>query len=326
MDHLALNVYYWGRAPQVRLLVECLGPALRELREEGLVRRCWWTRFDARGPHLSVLLAMPAGGEAEVRRRLGGPVAAYLAEHPSTEHVTPEELEKRHAECRGKRMCALDSEPGFAPNNTYGFTDHSPDGYPYWIFEGLIGGDRFWDLGCDLALWTIARLGEGGGTVAAIRWMADVDHALRRARADPAAFWRHHATTLLLPLSERLENDEAGVLQALPTSVGERNRAVFARIWDEAEVTPPAWPSLGEFLGTILAGDGSPPSRRWMQLREIDHCTLAQLDQPVLLHVPLVLYAWQRNLEPSAGPSGSAPPAPAGAATTSSITATAANS
>ncbi|MET0400024.1 MAG: lantibiotic dehydratase C-terminal domain-containing protein [Longimicrobiaceae bacterium] len=326
MDHLALNVYYWGRAPQVRLLVECLGPALGELREEGLVRRCWWTRFDARGPHLSVLLATADGGAAELRNRLGERVAAYLAEHPSTEPVAPEELEKRHAECRGKQMCALDAEPGFAPNNTFGFTDHAPAGYPFWIFEGLADADRFWDLASGLSLWTIARLRQGAGTRAAVRWVADVDHALRRAGADPAAFWRHHATTLLPPLAGRLESDEAGVLQALPASVGERNRAAFAQVWAEAEATPPAWPFLDDLLGIILAGGGAPPSRRWMQLREVDHCTLAQLDQPVLLHVPLVLYAWQRNLEPFAGPSGSTVPAPAGAASTSSITAIAAGS
>ncbi|MBV9773856.1 MAG: hypothetical protein JO040_07895, partial [Gemmatimonadetes bacterium] len=113
-----------------------------------------------------------------------------------------------------------------------------------------------------------------------------------RAGADPAEFWRHHAKTLLVHLEERLEADEAQVLATLPTVVGERNREVFTRLWDET----PAWPPARRLVEIVLAGDGRTPGQQRALLREINHFTLAQLGQPVMHHIPLILYAWQRNL------------------------------
>lgn len=297
MPHLAVNVYHWGSAPQHRLLADCLGPAARELQGEGLLDRFWFTRFDTRGPHVCALFTPPAGRDAELRARLGAHLDAYLGAHPSTEIVSDEEIERRHAECRGKQLCVIDDEPGFAANNTYLMAPHPPDGYPFQLGYGVAAEGELWRLVQELALWAIEQLQAGTATAGAVRWIAAVDRELLRAGANPAEFWRHHATTLLVYLEERLEADEAQVLATLPTVVGERNRAVFDRLWSG---DTPGMPDAGRLVDIVLAGDGRTPLQQRRLLREVNHCALAQLGQPVLHHIPLVLYAWQRNLPPQA--------------------------
>src|SRR6185436_17825658 len=63
------NVYLWSRAAQNRFLTRCLGPAIRELQDQGLASGFWFDRFDARGPHVFFLLR-PIGEPMTVRELL----------------------------------------------------------------------------------------------------------------------------------------------------------------------------------------------------------------------------------------------------------------
>jgi hypothetical protein len=303
MDHLALNVYLWDWSEEDRLLVQVLGPALRELRSEGLVRSFWFTRFDARGPHVFVLLSTPPLGATVVRERLGT-LLGELAAYGGTGDLAPGELEKRHTECRGRHLCSIDAEPDFAPRNSYRFAVQPPNGYPYHLLPAT--ADELWELMTELSSWNLEHLNGAKSSAAALRWVATMDQALTLAGMDAAEYWRYHATTLLISLAERLETNEEAVLAALPRSVGDRNRAVFDRAWDEPEPSPEPWPGTARLVEAIRSMDLS-PSTRWAVLREIDHGALIQLGLPTLKHVPLVLYAWMRNLPlgrpPTAAPS-----------------------
>ena len=294
MAHLALHVYFWGDAETTRLRTDCLGPAAGALRDDGLLERFWFTVFDARGPHVFAVLGVPDAAAGEVRRRLGERLDAYQAQHPSTAPLTAEEVERRHAECRGKQLSVLDAGPGIAPNNSYRMADHPSTGYPFACGAGVADEDELWRLVQDVALWAIDQRRAGTATAGAVRWIAWMDRALARAGADPAELWRYHAQTLLMPLEERLREDEAGVLASLPGAVGERNRAAFGRVWDQA--SPPA--SCERLAEIALADDGRTAEAKRQLVRELNHCTLAQLGQPVRHHVPLILYAWQRSLQP----------------------------
>ncbi len=301
MKHLALNVYQWQWDRQDGLLVHCLGPVMQELRSEGLVHRFWFYRFDARGPHVSVVLDVPETAETEVRARLGARLDGYLAARPCEGGLSLAELEQRHAECRGKQLCATDAEPGFAPNNSYRLAEHPSEKDPLWM-AAITHGDDVRRLTFDLALWTIEQLRRGAGTAAAVRWIAAVDHALRRAAGPTDAYWRYHATTLLPRLGERLERDPARVFAALPALVGESNRRVFSRVWSEVEEGLPVWPHLDDLVALLL-GDGAAPPSSWQRLvRSLDHSVLHQLRQPVRLHLPLVLFAWLRDGTPQPSP------------------------
>lgn len=292
MAHLALNVYFWGDSEVDRLLADCLGAAARELGDDGLLHRFWFTVFDARGPHVIAVLTALDDAVAHVQQRLGARLDRYLAEHPSTVALTAEELERRHSGCRGKQLSAIDAEPGFAPNNSYRIVAHPADGYPFNRSTGVATQDELWEIVQEVVFWAIDQRRARTATAAAVRWIGWIDRMLARAGADPAEFWRHHATTLLVHLDERLHEDEAAVLAAI-AAVGERNRAVFERLWDDGP-RPSACERLVEI---VLADDGRTAEQKRRLLRDINHCTLAQLGQPVARHIPLVLYAWQRNLE-----------------------------
>jgi hypothetical protein len=298
VQHLACNVYHWGRGPADRLLAECVAPAVRDLRRAGLAERFWFQRFDARGPHL-FLLAGTAPGRAEaLREALGARLDAWLAAHPSEEPLTDDELRTRHDQCRGKRLCALDAEPGIAPNNSVRWAPHAPDAYPLSLSAGAAAHDALWGLLSALAEWNLGRLGDAGG--AAVRWMAAVDAELRRAHPAAEGYWRRHAGTLLLGLEERLAADAGAVLDALPRVVGARNAETFGRVWDAVEGGEAVWEPLPQLLRMMLADDGRPLDVRLHMLREINHVVLGQLGQPVAAHVPLVLFAWLRGLAPAA--------------------------
>lgn len=297
MEHLACNVYCWGARASERLLAECLAPAVRALRASGLAERFWFQRFDARGPHLFVLLGTAPGRADALREALGARLRAWMDANPSTETLPDDDLRVRHANCRGKCLCAVDAEPGFAPNNTVRWARQPPGGYPFNTAEGLARPDPFWDLASDLCEWSLSRLGDGTG--AAIRWTAAVDAELRRAHPDAADAWRYYACTLLLGLDERLARDEAAVLDALPGIVGARNAAVFARVWDAVEGGEVVWEPLPELLRMVFADDGRTMEQRMGLLREVNHTVLAQLGLMVTSKLPLILFAWMRGLAPA---------------------------
>jgi hypothetical protein len=294
MDDLSLNLYLDGWTEQTAALVEALGPAFGELHAAGALRRLWLTRFDARGPHLFVFLSTSPGGADAARARLGAALDAWLAANPERETIGPEERERRHAECRGKQLGPLDAAEGFAAPGSYAFAGQPPGAYPFYVFP-----DRpaLWALLAELVLRNLGRLAAGASpTGVGLRWLAAVDRALAAGGADPAEYWRYHATTLLMPLAERLEREEAAVLDALPRTVGERNRAAFDGVWAEPE-DPAAGPAARRLVEAVWAG--ATPGRRLAVLREANHCALLQLGIPVRTHVPVVLYGWLRNLQPA---------------------------
>jgi hypothetical protein len=293
MTHLALHVYFWGESEISRLLTDCLGPATQELRDRGLLDRFWFTVFDTRGPHVMAIFTAPAGATGAIRQRLCARLDQYLAEHPSTTLLTPQDIERRHTECRGKKLSVIDAEPGFAPNNSYRMAAHRDDGYPFSRSDGVAAPDELWDVVQEVVFWAIDQRRNGTATSAAVRWIGWMSDALGRGGADAAKYWRYHAQTLLVYLEARLREDEAAVLAALPGAVSKRNRSAFDRLWDK-EARPPTCDRLVEIA---LGDDGRTLEQKQQLMRNLNHCTLAQLGQPVLHHIPLILYAWQRSLQ-----------------------------
>lgn len=291
--HLAVNVYRWGRDPARRLLVDALGPAARALIAAGVARRFWYAGFDARGPHVFALFSARPWRGAELRTRLSAVLEAYLPAQPGGETLEPTELERRHRECLGKHLCAVDAEAGFAPNDSYRMVAQPTDGYPFRIADGLDEADELWDLCGDRALWAVDQLRGGTEAGAAVRWTAALAGTLVRAGEDPAAFFRYHASTVLLPLRSVAEAEQDEMLKALSAALGERNRAAFARVWEAVEATPPEWPPLERLTALAIRRGGGTPRARWALLREVNHALLSQLQQPERARLALWLYAWE---------------------------------
>lgn len=296
--NLGIVTYVWGALYQDRLMLECLAPAVVELRRQGLARRFWLDRYDARGPHLFAVLALPREAMPETAARLSDRLGDYLAAHPSSETLTPEQLARRHEETRQRRQCEVDGRPGFAPNNSFEIFEHPPRGYPFWLSARLAGEEDLWDLVADLTLWTIGRLADRPGSpamAAALRWIASVDRELCLAGARPADYWLHHVPTLIPDLFAGMGPEEqSAALTGLAADVGDRNPA-FAQAWEEVAEVGPVWPGLPGMIRLILEGSAA-LSSPWPLLREIDHCVLKQLGVPAVLQIPMTLYAWRRNL------------------------------
>lgn len=293
MIHVGFNLYAWGAEHQRQVLVKWLGPLARRLAAEGLSQRFFFTPFDARGPHLFGLFSTSAAEAEGLEERLRSELACCLEAIPNHDSLDLEVVAERHRQCRGKQLCMVDSLPDIADNNSFVVFRQSPDGFPFAATAGLGGVSEIWDHMDEVARWSIDQLADGTGTLAAVRWMAAVDRALLGLGVAAGDFWCYYATTLLLPLSQRLREDEEAVLALLPQLVGEANRATFSRVWDDGEVTT-TMPGA-EALVRLVA-HGAVGERRWIALHHICHVVRGQLAVPVRLVLPLVLFAWLRNL------------------------------
>ncbi len=305
---LGVIVYCWHLPEQNRLMVECLDPMVTDLCREGLAQGLWFDRFDTRGPHVLALItrskpllerraeARLESGPEPIRQRLSATLGAYLTANRSASSLDEGELARRHRDCVSKPQCEIDVGPGFADNNTFAIFEHGPRIYPYCPFsfiEDSPSEAAIWSLSCELTSWSIEQLRHGRPTVAAVRWLASLDRALQAAELSPESYWRHHATTLLLRLGERLAASEGEILASLPAIAGERNMTAFSKLWPAEASGTADWDG---FRSLVELAVSPRTDRRWILLREIVHCTLKQLGIPVALHVPLVLFAWHTSL------------------------------
>lgn len=297
MRHVGVNVYLWGERDRDRFLTDCLGPTARALRHRGAADWFWFDRFDARGPHVFALFTTRSEN-GEVTECLRTTIADYLPAHPSTSQLGPEELLQRHTGCRGVALCAADNLPGLATNNSFELFEHKTTGYPFFLAGGRAAGGELWRLLETAALWVINGLSSGPDAAArmAIQWIASVDHQLRLAGADAMGYWHHHLVTLVHSFKNRLEPGNPEVVSRVEQAIGERNRRLFAAAWVQVEHNGPCWESLPRLVAIALSGMDTDPLGPWALQREIDHFTLKQLGLSHPLHIPLVLFAWHRNL------------------------------
>ena len=299
MIDLGLTVYLWGIQAQDRLLSQCLAPTMGALRQEGLVNRFWFERMDIRGPHLFVPFRVTPGAADEVNRRLTERIGSFLAAHPCPLIMSQEELRFRHDFCRGKIQCAPDRDSGFAENNTFRLFQHEERGYPFHLSEGIPQEEEIWRLLTKLTFWTVDQLSTASSarTAIAVRWFATLDRAMLATGVSLERYWRYHASTLLIHLERGLAANEEQVLSSLPSVLGVNNVATFTRIWNEVETGGSTYPWTDDVVRLVLNASRPAEEQRLVFLREIIHCSLKQLGLTVALHLPLVLFAWNRALQ-----------------------------
>jgi hypothetical protein len=296
MKYLGGNIYLWDKAAQNRLLIEFLGPAYRELCEELNIRKFWFDRFDARGPHIFFFFSVPAERFEEIRERMADRLQAFLDERPSRIELSSDELTLLHRQMRGKALCPADEGAELAQDNSFLLFEHSPTGYPLYLTAHLENADEYWRLFGDLSFWAIQQVEarpEKGAVAAGVRWAAALDEILRQAGI-AREYWQYHATTLIIGLDTRLATAERQVFESIREAVGAKNRKTFTCVWSEVERSGSPWPHLPQLVEVSLSGDS--PTRRFAALREAAHCTWKQLGLPTREHIPLVLFAWNRNL------------------------------
>jgi hypothetical protein len=292
MTHIGVNIYWWGEMEQQRLLRDGVRSWAVQARRARLAHGLWYCLFDARGPHVFLLLWTRKEMQTDLLAFLETEIRHFCEHVPSRVLLSPDELAQRHRECRGRVLCQADRAERLANNNTFEVFTHEPDGYPLWFSAGMANTAEFWRSMDALAFQNLERLVAGGLQTAAIRCLASVDGALDKLGFRTEPFWRLYASTLILPLSQR-SSIESGVLQR---ALGEHNRAIFDRLWNERPEDPAQQPGIGRLVKLILSDDGLPLEQRYRVLRELTHSVLAQLFQTADRRIPMVLYAWQRSL------------------------------
>jgi hypothetical protein len=293
-----MAIYRWGCRFQDHFLKTWLGPMVAELKRERVIQTFWFDRFDARGPHLSVVFTLADASISEATQRVFPSLTNYLAAFPSTDSLSPSEVAGLHKACRGKMQSEADRLPGLAENDTFLTYEHPSWDFPFSLSQSLSGAEEIWALVDDLSARSIAELATDRPTPtkAAVRWLAATNLALHSAGLDAADYWRYHASTLLLPLKQRLAAEEECILTNLPGWIGEANRKQFEPIFDEVVLADEVWPHLPRLVQIASSREHSEASGRWALLREIQHSTLKQLGLGVSLHIPLILFAWSHSL------------------------------
>jgi hypothetical protein len=296
MAYMGANIYYWGAGEQRTLLLNGVRRWALEARSRALADRFLYCRFDARGPHVTALFTGAAEAQASLREFLDVQIRSFLLEFPSSAAVAPEEIERRHLECRGKSLCVADREDGLAPNNSFVLFQHTPRDYPFWLGSGMASADEFWQRLDRLTFWTLEQLEGPGLQAKAIRWLAAVDRSLQRGGLPAESYWRLHATTLLPSLRERLKTEEEEVKSSLRRAVGDRNCEVFSKIWNELSSGGDHEFDVDGIVDLIAADRDRTLEQRLSLLREVNHLVLGQLSQTVNFQIPMVLYAWHCSL------------------------------
>ena len=292
MSHAsALNVYCRTEADQNRLLTEIVGPVMEEALAGGRAESFFFDRFDARGPHVFVMLAAASEDDlAQLRESLAARLAPFLADLPIPGQPGEEELRERHEACRGKALSSLDRLPGLAEVNTFAFADHPASEYPFDIWSGLERQAEFRRAFSEQSLWSIGQLAASGGKKSmgpGLRFLATIDRQLRRLDLGAEAYWRFHAGTLLPATADQIAADPAAAAASLAPVVNAANQAVFDRVYAA--------------VGREAAAEDP------RALREVIHLSLKQLGIHLGYQIPMVTHAWRRSCGLPASPPAEAP-------------------
>jgi len=282
---LGAVIYHWGESFQNRLLLSGYLPWIEAASREHLADRCWYARYDTRGPHLFFLFRTTRRAFAPLTKFLTRAISSFLAREPSTISYSTSSLRYLHGFCRGRSMCEVDRHKGVGTNNTYAIFAHPPNSFPL----SLVSAERRDRFGGELdrvSRWALSSLHRNPSSNA-VQWIAGVDRALDRLGIDKAAYWAYHFASLAAP---------GTVLQTpkeLAATVSPANRSLFDMLWTNRIESPDGEFDVARLLHTA-AGGASGASRNFHSMREVNHCVLNQLGLPCRLEIPLVLYAWCR--------------------------------
>lgn len=296
MVYQGANIYCWGNAEQTRLLLNGVKPWTVRARQQGWASRFWYSRFDARGPHVFLLWGTTPESLPALRSSLQREIEAFLRQCPSTEVLSAEQIERRHRECRGNTMSVADREPGLASNNSFVLFTHDPGDYPLHLSTGMADAPQFWKRIDDLSCWVLEQL-QDDTAITAVRWVAAVDRSLARTPVSAESYWRFHASTLVLPLRERLQTNEAEVLKSLPRIISPDNQRLFANLWNQSINGNSLGFDVEGLVRLILCDQTRPLDSRFQTLRAVIHTVImGQLGLWTKFEIPIILYAWNRNV------------------------------
>lgn len=300
-NRVALVIYRWSAEAQDRVLVDCLEPKLRALRMHGHVGTFWFDRFDARGPHVTLLFSLPVATRDAMLAELGNDLACYLSAHPDEEAWADEQVVERHEGCLGKTLCEADRLTGLAARDTFLLTDHASTEYPWSLTRNHGPEGAFWLRVEEMCWWSLQQLkayprSTGGRHGLALQFVHAVDQVIRRDGSWRVGFWRYSAARLFHFLDNERFDDAAFCIRSFPPWVGEANMRSFKEAWLSLEGGSPPFAGLDELVRRSQKEVDRSRMSEFGLLREVVHGCLAQLGVPTRLRATLFVFAWHAAL------------------------------
>lgn len=156
-----ISVHIFYSANPTPLLVECLTPLVRQLRERGLIAGYFFIRYWLGGPHIRLrLLLSETSSEAEIKGVLEPAVGAFLARRPALFEVDNTRLKSYYrnlyeAEYGTEDYLARYGENGEIPaydNNTFHYIAYEPELGRYGGEAGLALAEQHFEVSSDIVL------------------------------------------------------------------------------------------------------------------------------------------------------------------------------
>jgi thiopeptide-type bacteriocin biosynthesis protein len=131
---------------QEDLLVDCLEPLVRTLREEGKISRCFFLRYWICGPHIRLRLLVPDDHAPEqVLATATAAISAYFAAHPNTSSLSAADYEQMK-----QRLGALEqvdvAGSELAPDDSVRLEEYPPEYSKYGGVQGTEIAEQVFDL------------------------------------------------------------------------------------------------------------------------------------------------------------------------------------
>jgi thiopeptide-type bacteriocin biosynthesis protein len=161
-DWLSLHAFY--AADEDRLLVDCVAPLIRSLRERRLIDRYFFIRYWLEGPHVRLRLRPAAGVPAEdLATEAETRMADYLARHPSADPpVRPRPATYRsmflaeYDQASWDRRYGRDGHMPVRHNNTVRREEYVPEYRRYGGPAGIELAEWHFEASSDLVLRLLA--------------------------------------------------------------------------------------------------------------------------------------------------------------------------
>jgi thiopeptide-type bacteriocin biosynthesis protein len=162
-DWISVHVFYAGRLEP--LLVDCVGPLVRSLRQRGLVERYFFIRYWLEGPHLRLrLLPAPGVAAAAVTAEAEADLDAFLARRPALYDLDRAGLVERYrrmfiAEYGEQRWLSTHGATGDVPirdNNTYHYIRYEREYDRYAGPAGVELAEWHFEVSSDVVLRLLA--------------------------------------------------------------------------------------------------------------------------------------------------------------------------
>ncbi len=155
---LAVHVFYASN--NLPLLVDCVGPLVRQLKADGLITQYFFIRYWMEGPHIRLRVKPTrSGDEPQVRQRIEAAVEEFLARRPALYQMDEEILGPLYKQMFLSEYTEQEWEEKYGEsgmplraNNSYAYIDYEPEYDRYGGPKGIEISEWHFEKSSDMVM------------------------------------------------------------------------------------------------------------------------------------------------------------------------------